>query len=190
MRRREALIEPGADTCGLGMISGKRISLHPLERRHLEKTRAWANDPELMRLLNRAKLVTESEHEEWFERIRKRGDCAYFAIETNDDGAHVGNVWLWDIDARHRRAELRIVIGDPARAGHGAGTEAIALLCDYAFERLRLHKVYAYVLAFNPRARRAFEKAGFQLEGTLREDRWGGDCFTDVYLLGKLRRDV
>jgi RimJ/RimL family protein N-acetyltransferase len=60
-------------------------------------------------------------------------------------------------------------------------------MCAYAFERLNLHRVYAYVLAINPRARRAFEKAGFALEGTLREDRWAGDAYTDVYLLGRLK---
>lgn len=66
------------------------------------------------------------------------------------------------------------------------GTEAISLLCAYAFERLNLHKVYAHVLAINPRARRAFEKAGFALEGTFREDRWTGEGYTDVYFLGRL----
>ena len=169
------------------MMKGETILLRPLERRHLEKTRAWANDPELMRLLDRAHTVSETEHEQWFARIGERADCAYFAIETNDRGAHVGNVWLWDIDARHRRAELRIIIGEQTHTGRGAGTDAISLLCDYAFKQLKLHKVYAYVLAINPRARRAFEKVGFQLEGTLREDRWSGDAYTDVYLLGKLR---
>lgn len=161
------------------------VRLIPLERRHLEKTLEWANDPELMRLLNRAHTVSKEEHEQWFEVIQQREDCRYFAIET-EDGAHLGNVWLWDIDPRHRRAELRIVMGLD-QAGQGAGTEAISLLCDYAFERLNLHKVYAYVLAINPRARRSFEKAGFELEGTLREDRWTGEAFSDVYLLGKLR---
>jgi RimJ/RimL family protein N-acetyltransferase len=75
---------------------------------------------------------------------------------------------------------------DLDHAGKGAGTEAISRLCDYAFDQLNLHKVYAYVLAINPRARRSFEKAGFVLEGTLREDRWTGEEFTDVYLLARL----
>ena len=165
------------------------VLLRPLERRHLEKTLEWANDPELMRLLNRAHTISREEHEQWFAGVQKRGDCCYFAIET--DGRHAGNVWLWDIDARHRRAELRIVMGLDS-TGKGAGTEAIRQLCDYAFERLNLHKVYAYVLAINPRARRSFEKAGFVLEGTLREDRWTGDTFSDVYLLAKLlaRKDA
>jgi RimJ/RimL family protein N-acetyltransferase len=161
--------------------------LCPLERRHLEVTRAWANDPELMRLLDRSKVVSEEEHEHWFVSLAARSDCAYFTIETNEDARHVGNVWLWDIDCRHQKAELRIVIGDRAHLGRGVGTEAISLLCDYAFTRLKLHKVYAYVLAINPRALRAFEKAGFVVEGTLREDRRVDESFTDVYLLGKLR---
>ena len=160
------------------------VSLRPLELRHLEKTREWANDPELMRLLNRAQPVSESVHAEWFASLNDRKDCRYFAIETVAQNIHVGNVWLWDIDPRHRRAELRIVMGTEY-TGKGAGTEAIARLCDYAFRELNLHKVYAYVLAINPRARRAFEKAGFVLEGRLREDRWIGDTFVDVYLLAK-----
>lgn len=159
------------------------VRILPLERRHLEKTLEWANDPELMRLLNRAHTVSKEEHEQWFDALQKREDRCYFAIESLD-GAHLGNVWLWDIDHRHRRAELRIVMGLD-EAGKGAGTQAISRLCDYAFERLNLHKVYAYVLAINPRARRSFEKAGFVLEGTLREDRWTGAEYADVYLLAR-----
>lgn len=159
------------------------VRLCPLELRHSEKTREWANDPEWMRLLNRNRPVSESEHERWFATLKERNDCRYFAIES--DRIHIGNVWLWNIEPGNRRAELRIVM-DRGHTDKGAGTEAIIRLSDYAFGQLDLHRVYAYVLAINPRARRAFEKAGFVLEGTLREDRWTGDDFTDVYLLGKI----
>ena len=164
-------------------MSDQTVWLWPLDRRHLDKTLEWANDPELMRLLNRAQTVSRDEHEQWFAGIQKRQDCCYFAIESVE-GKHLGNVWLWDIDQRHRRAELRIVMALD-HAGKGVGSEAISRLCDYAFQRLNLHKVYAYVLALNPRARRSFEKAGFVLEGTLREDRWTGESFVDVYLLAR-----
>ena len=70
--------------------------------------------------------------------------------------------------------------------GRGVGTRAIDLVSRYAFEQLSLHRVYAYVLALNPRARRAFEKAGFSLEGTLRDDRSVGDGYVDSYLLSRL----
>ncbi|HSE30639.1 MAG TPA: GNAT family N-acetyltransferase [Pyrinomonadaceae bacterium] len=169
------------------MTTRHTVRLRPLELRHREKTRKWVNDPELMRLLNRERPVAQQEHEQWFAALKERKDCTYFAIETVADGIHVGNIWLWNIEPRHRRAEVRIVVGTDY-TGKGVGTQAISRLCDYAFEQLELHKLYAYVLAFNPRARRAFEKAGFVLEGTLSEDRWTGEGFTDVYLFGKLRR--
>jgi RimJ/RimL family protein N-acetyltransferase len=168
------------------MIRGEIVSLCPFERRHLEVTRAWSNHPQLMRLLGRSQVVSEDEHERWFASLGGRVDCAYFAIETNVDAKHVGNIWLWDVEPRHRKAELRIVIGDQTHLGHGAGSEAISLLCKYAFTSLNLHKVYAYVLGINPRALRAFEKAGFLVEGTLREDRRLDEGFIDVYFLGKL----
>jgi len=168
------------------MTNSTTIALTVLDRSHLVHTRAWANDPELMRLLDRARPVAELEHEEWFARLHKNQDALYFAIEVGPEHRHVGNVWLWGIDWRHRRAELRIILGESDIQGQGLGTQAINLACTYAFERLNLHKVYAYVLSINPRAKRAFEKAGFSVEGTLKADRWFEDHYIDVYLLGRL----
>ena len=44
-----------------------------------------------------------------------------------------------------------------------------------ASSELGLHRIYAYVLAINPAARRPSSVPGFALEGTLRDDRWAGD---------------
>jgi diamine N-acetyltransferase len=167
------------------VLQGDAIHLSPLSQRHLEATRRWANDPILMALMDRAKPVQEAEHQSWFESLQNRHDCRYFAIETNDESRHVGNVWLWAIDARHHKAELRIVIGDSPTQGKGLGTQAIQLACLFGFQQLNLHKIYAYVLSLNPRALRAFEKAGFVVEGLLQADRWTGQRFVDVFLLGR-----
>ena len=166
------------------MIVGRLLRLVPLDRQHLEATRRWANDPDLMRLMDRDQPVSVSEHATWFQTVQERRDCAYFAIESVDGARHFGNVWLWNIDTRHKRAEVRIVI-DLSSASRGFGSESIELMSQFAFERLRLHKLFAYVLSINPRARRAFEKAGFEVEGVLKEDRWTAEGFVDVWLLGR-----
>ena len=162
------------------------MRLVPLDRRHLTRTRAWANDPELMRLMDRARVVSEAEHQAWFEALARHGDRAYFGIETASEALHVGNVWLSAIDRRHRKAELRVVIGDAAARGRGIGAAAIDRMCRHAFDELNLHRVYAYVLAINPAGRRAFERAGFALEGTLRDDRLAGDGFIDTHLMARV----
>jgi RimJ/RimL family protein N-acetyltransferase len=168
------------------ILHGHIVVLRPFDRRHAELTRTWINDLELACLLDRAFPVADAEHDDWYRQLASRRDAVYFAIESLPAQGHVGNVWLWNIDARHRHAEVRIVIGDTREHGRGCGTEALRLIARYARERLNLRRLYAYTLATNPRARRAFEKAGFALEGVLREDRWVGDCYADVHLLGTL----
>ena len=168
-------------------MEGGHVRLAALDHRHLDQTRAWANEPEIMRLMDRTKPVSTDEHEQWFASLAGRDDCAYFAIETVDSGIHVGNVWLFAIDRRHRKAELRVVIGEAGDRGKGFGAEAIDRLCRHAFDQLDLHRIYAYVLAINPMARRAFERAGFALEGVLRDDRWAGEHFVDAHLLARVR---
>jgi RimJ/RimL family protein N-acetyltransferase len=167
------------------ILQGPNVCLVPFDRRHFEATRAWANDLELSRLLDRARPISDVEHESWTASIHGREDCVFFAIETAAN-RHVGNVWLWAIDPRHRKAEVRIIIGETQSLGRGIGSEAIQLIADYARDRLNLRRLYAYVLGTNPRAKRAFEKAGFELEGTLRQERWVGDQYADVWLLGRV----
>ena len=158
------------------------VALVPFGRQHLAQTLQWTNDPELARLLDRHDTVTAEEHERWFVSLSSREDTIFFAIE--DDARHVGNVWLADISSRHRKAEVRIVLA-PDAVNRGCGSRAIELIAAQAFGHMNLHRLYAFVLAFNPRARRAFEKAGFTLEGTLREDRFDGARFVDAVVLGR-----
>jgi RimJ/RimL family protein N-acetyltransferase len=88
----------------------------------------------------------------------------------------------------HEAAELSIWMGATYR-DRGLGTEALRLSLRYAFDDLGLHKVYLRVLEYNHRARRAYEKCGFVIEGFLREEmRVGGTWHTLVYM-GLLRSD-
>ena len=62
---------------------------------------------------------------------------------------------------------IRAILLDPeARTLTGSG----------GFEHLGLHRISLEVYAFNPRPRRAYEKAGFRAEGILRESlRYNGE---------------
>jgi RimJ/RimL family protein N-acetyltransferase len=172
-----------------GAPAEPRVRLVPLAEKHLDVTFQWVNDPAMMRLLGRAARVESDEHLRWFERLKQRTDCRYFSVETTDAGLHVGNIWLWDINTAEQKAEVRILFGDEAARGRGYGSEAIGLLADLAFDTMSLHRLYAYVFSINPRAKRAFEKAGFRSEGILRQDRRVGGEYVDVYLLGQLASD-
>jgi RimJ/RimL family protein N-acetyltransferase len=103
------------------------------------------------------------------------------------DGAFIGLVWLYGIHPRHRRAEVRIVIGDRSAWGGGCGTDALRVLVRIAFGVLGLEKLWADVLATNPRAAAAFERAGFTREGLLVADRVQDKGRVNVIRFGILR---
>lgn len=169
-------------------LSGTKIAICPFARKHLEKSFDWANDPELSVLMGRARPITEAEHEQWFANLHQQKDGVFFSIESLDTAEHIGNVWLWNIDLLHRKAELRIILGSREHIGRGMGSEAISLASDYAFDVLNLHKIYAYVLSINERAKHSFEKVGFFVEGILKEDRFSRGSYIDVFLLGRVKR--
>ena len=168
------------------MIEGHRIRLWPLERHDLLTNYQWANDRELARLAGMNPLPRSvAEIERWFEGTAADPEVRLFSIKT-PEGDYLGNIELRDLDLRCGRAEVGIVIGEQAWWGKGCGTEAIRTLCRFAFEDLRLHRLYARVLASNPRALRSFSKCGFRSEGVERDAHFQDGAFWDVHVLGLL----
>jgi len=55
---------------------------------------------------------------------------------------------------------------DLAANGRGHATDAVHLLCRFAFEHAGLHRVQPAIMPRNARSRRVVEKVGFRQEGT------------------------
>jgi RimJ/RimL family protein N-acetyltransferase len=79
-----------------------------------------------------------------------------------------------------------IVIGEKAHWNRGFGTEATRLALRFAFGELNLHRVELEVFAFNKRAIRAYEKAGFRLEGTRLQSHFHNGAYHDAHIMGVL----
>lgn len=164
------------------LIEGELVRLRRFERGDAEVYRGFVNDPEIAQRVDRAGEVTAEEHAVWYEALVSSKYADVFAVDEKASGTFIGLVWLYGIEPRHARAEVRIVFGKAQ--GRGCGTEALRLLVDHAFSTRGLAKLWADVLAFNDQAARAFEKAGFAREGLLRSDRALGDRRVDVIRFG------
>ncbi len=86
------------------------------------------------------------------------GRC--FVIEV--DGQAVGQVNYNDIDRGQSRTELDIWMFSEQYCGHGYGSEALSLLCDYLQSQFEVDGFCIKPSASNPRAIRCYEKAGFR----------------------------
>jgi RimJ/RimL family protein N-acetyltransferase len=68
----------------------------------------------------------------------------------------------YGFDPRENEAELGITIGNREFWSRGYGTDAVRTLVDYLFSELGMRRVYLHTLAWNYRAQRCFEHAGFE----------------------------
>ncbi len=85
------------------------------------------------------------------------------------DGKPVGSIAVClGQDVYRRSAELGYWLAEPFW-GKGIMSQAVAQICREAFERFDIVRIYAEPYAHNQESRRVLEKAGFVLEGILRQ---------------------
>ena len=173
---------------GGGQMHSERVRLRPLLKSDAPLLYEWITVRDLVILNSPLYPVSESDHEAWIEKMMTRqADLVIFVIEDIDSGQAIGTCQLIKINWHHRNAELQIRIGVPAFHGKGYGSEAVRLLTVFGFKDLNLHRIYLHVFADNVRAVRAYEKCGFEREGTLREAAHIDGKWVDIAVMGLLR---
>ena len=166
---------PRPDFLTKPVLEGELVTLRGIGADDLPALRPMWEDAESSRLTgSRDRTVDEERLHAWYATRVGQDDRLDLAILDRASGAVVGEAVLNGWSPADESCSFRISLV-PGTYGRGLGTEAIRLICGYGFEKLGLHRISLEVYAFNPRARRAYEKAGFVAEGVLRDAlRWDG----------------
>ena len=143
------------------MLMGERVRLRALERSDLLRCAGWLNDPDVARHLTAHVPLSMAQEEQWFERLLGDKDRHILAIET-EDGTHIGNIGIEDLNWKDRSAGLGVFIGEQEYWGRGYGRDSVRTLIEHAFNHFGLERIVLYTFADNERARRAYEAAGFK----------------------------
>lgn len=175
-------------------LIGELVTLRPFIRDDAVPMAEIMADAELIRFTgsattsveaNAAPTAPDQRTYDWYATRATQDDRLDLAVVDNASGALVGEVVLNQWDPAANSCNFRTLFG-PAGRGRGLGTEAARLIVGYGFERLRLHRIDLDVFAFNPRAKRAYEKVGFVVEGVRRDAfRFDGE-YTDEILMAIL----
>ena len=174
------------------MIYGKRIRLRGVERADLPKFHEWVNDPEVNEGLAVYLPMSMLDEENWLEGASRRDQeqkPLSIDIKDGNDWRLIGNCAFFDIEWIPRTAEFGILIGDKSVWNQGYGTETVELILQHGFETLNLNRIHLKVYSTNPRARRVYEKAGFILEGTMRQAVYRQGKYADIQIMSTLRSE-
>ncbi|MEU9123306.1 GNAT family protein [Streptomyces sp. NPDC048506] len=161
---------PTPDFLGKPTLTGERVLLRPVTADDVPALLPMFRDTEATRLTG---SHGEDEPDEtrlraWYDTRWHQNDRLDLAVVERATGDVIGEAVLNEWDPGNESCGFRICLV-PASFGQGLGTEATRLIVGHGFEELGLHRISLEVYAFNPRARRVYEKVGFVPEGVLRD---------------------
>jgi ribosomal-protein-alanine N-acetyltransferase len=130
--------------------------------------------------------ITTASQRMYVEKINESSDRAIAGL-FNVAGDLIGTAGWHHVNKEHKHPSLGILIGNLAYRGRGLGGVWVWVNTQLLFAKFNAVKVTAGALASNRPSLRSFLKAGYQLEGTLREEVYReGSGWSDLLILGCL----
>lgn len=173
------------------MYYGEKVKLRAYRKEDIEQACKYMNDYEIKKFLAPGvpyPMMLEQESK-WYDSLASSMDSYNFAIEDRITGIYIGGCGINNVDWKNSIALIGIFIGDKSFWNKGYGTDALNVLLKFIFEEMNVNKVKLNVYSFNPRAKRCYEKCGFVVEGTLREELFREGAYHDVYIMSILKSE-
>ena len=170
-------------------LSGEKVYLRRLRESDAQGPYpSWFNDEEVCRGNSHHVFPYSQEQALAYIRENQGTDCRLvLAIARKEDGAHIGNIALDNINYFNRTAALTIIVGDKAAWGKGYGREAALLICEHGFVTLNLHRIFSGTFEDNAGFRRIAQYLGMVEEGRRRQEAFKLGRYVDIVEYGLLR---
>lgn len=162
-------------------------TIRPFRRGDEDALAAVANDREVWRNLRDIfpHPYTRADAELWIGFNVDQPASLNFAIEV--DGVLAGGIGLTPgVDVHKHSAEIGYWLGR-AYWGRGIATQATRALSDWALAQPGYRRLFAAVFAWNPASARVLERAGYVLEGRMRNYAFKDGQFVDGLLYARTR---
>jgi RimJ/RimL family protein N-acetyltransferase len=178
---------PDRDLWHPPQIVGRQVALRRPEPGDIDAVVRWYRDPEIARLTRyQTRPMTQAEIERFFQVRLLAHDALAYSIVELPTWRLIGFTTFSSLDGDNGSVMFHITIGEHDAWGRGLGTEATELMVAHAIERLGLHRVGLTVFSYNLRAINAYQKAGFSIEGRLRDAIQRDGLFYDEVQMGIL----
>ena len=150
---------------------------------------SWRNSQHVVDNFIYREPITVQMHTEWYENKVLTGKVKQYIAVEKDSNRPIGSVYLRDIDYNARKAEYGIFIGEQDALNKGYGSETAKATTDYFFEVMKFHKLSLRVLEKNKPAIRSYEKAGFKIEGIMKDEEFLDGKYETVIFMAILEED-
>lgn len=131
---------------------------------------------------------TEQDGKDYISDMLSANEDETFAFAITTDNKVIGSVGVFRQGNIHRQtAELGYYVAEEYWS-KGIMTEAVKQICEYVFNKSDIIRIYAEPFAYNIASCRVLEKAGFQYEGTLRNNAVKNGKIIDMKMYSLLKK--
>jgi diamine N-acetyltransferase len=170
-------------------LSNDRIYLRAVEPEDLDVFYRMENDPAFWKVSTctvpysryvLTQYIKNSIHDIYADKQLR------LMVVRRNDLVVLGTIDLTDFVPLHSRAAVGIALFEEHR-GKGYATDALSLLCDYAFDFLHIKQLYTNIPVDNEASRSLFGKSGFQDCGIMKAWLHVGKEYKDVVMMQLIR---
>jgi len=172
------------------MLEGNKIKLRPLKFSDTESIEKYSQDRKITKYtfvipppftIKQAQVFIKKTKKE-----KREGISYYFGIELMESRELIGMMNLVKIDRKNKNAEIGFWLAEEYQ-NKGLAKEALNLILDFGFKKLKLERIEARVFHKNQPAQKLLEKTGFKLEGRLRKKTFFKNQWFDDLIYGILK---
>lgn len=170
-------------------LIGEKIYLRAMEERDEEIIAASENHPDARQTLFYAMPNSYKSIQEKWTKFRDDPNHLVFIICSKNPDKPIGITAFHRIDWVGRMAIFYIAISKKENRSKGFGSEVTELMVNYAFNTLNLNRIQLHVALENEKAIKIYKRAGFVVEGTLRQAMFRNGKYHDFFVMGILAED-
>ena len=134
-------------------------------------------------------MKTTEQIDQWFAATLKQANTLNFGIYVEETNALIGYAGLSGISFTNHSGEYFLFIGEKAWWGKGVGTAVTKQIVDIGFTSHHLNRIMLTVSESNTGGLKAYTKAGFVVEGLLRQAACRQGVFHDKIVMSVLKSE-
>lgn len=165
------------------------IELKPLSKEDVKPFYTWLNDEEAIKysLSLFQRLTSKEQIDAWYKSLFVEENTYNTGVFLKATGQLIGYAGISGLSKLNHSGEYFIFIGDKSQWGKGIGTKVTEEVVAYGFDVLQLNRIMLTVSELNYGGVKAYERAGFTIEGVLREACYRDGAYHDKIVMAILR---
>jgi ribosomal-protein-alanine N-acetyltransferase len=152
------------------ILETERFLLRQFTEPDLENVYKGLSDPKVTRYygVSFSSLEDTRSQIEWFRNLEHTNTGIWWAICSKSDDSFLGGIGYNNHEKDHRKAEIGFWLLHEYWK-QGVISEVFSTICQYGFDKMKLHRIEGYVETGNANSKMVLVKQGFEKEGTMKD---------------------